>query len=432
MLKLFFRLYLFLMLPATVAFVAFMYVTDQVMAQLHADQTRARAATAFDRAERVIGDTRVPDWQGRLKLIEETFRVEHQIVPLDAAMGDWFLSASEKERLADGQIALRDRPGGGDVFMRKLKGTDRVLRIESIGAYESLRLYYAIILALVSVGLCAILYRWAKPMWRDLEAMKRATAGVGAGDFSVRADVGRGSLLEPIAAAFNHMAGRVQALLQSHRDLEQGVAHELRTPLAQLKFDVELARTTQDPAERAARFADMQRDMADLEELVNELLLLANLREAPPYMPKAVPSAQLLGDVLKRAGDEMRASGKAVALEGPRNAPETIQCDMRSMERALVNVIRNAVRYATSRVAVTVEKAGSRTVINVDDDGPGVPPEERARIFEAFTRLENSRGRDTGGVGLGLAIVRSIAEWHGGEARISDSPLGGARVSISW
>jgi signal transduction histidine kinase len=101
------------------------------------------------------------------------------------------------------------------------------------------------------------------------------------------------------------------------------------------------------------------------------------------------------------------------------------------MERALVNVIRNAVRYATSRVAVTVE-TGARTTINVDDDGPGVPPEERARLFEPFARLETSRDRESGGVGLGLAIVRSIAQWHGGEARISDSPLGGARVSISW
>ena len=432
MLRLFLRLYLFLMLPATLAFVAFMYIADQVMAQLHADQTRARAASAFDRAERVIGDTRVPDWQGRLKLIEETFRVEHQIVPLSAALDDWFMSSSEKERLQEGQIALRDRPGGGSVFLRKLKGTDRVLRIESVGAYEYLRLYYAIIISLVSVGLCAILYRWAKPMWRDLEAMKRATARVGEGDFEVRAQVGRGSLLQPIATAFNGMAERVQALLRSHRDLEQGVAHELRTPLAQLKFDLELARGTDDAAERAARFEAMEHDVAELEELVNELLLLANLREAPPYQPRAVPSRQLLGDVLKRANEEMRAAGRSVAIEAPRNVPDTISCDTKSMERALVNVIRNAVRYASSRVAVTVERAGARTVINVDDDGPGVPPDERDRLFQPFTRLQNSRGRDSGGVGLGLAIVRSIAEWHGGEARISDSPLGGARVSISW
>jgi two-component system sensor kinase ParS len=432
MLRLFARLYLLLMLPAMAAFVIFMYLTDQVMAQLNADQMRARAASAFDRAERIINDQRVPDWQGRLKLIEETFRIEHAVVPLRSAMDDWFMSASEKERLQDGQIAFRDRPGGGQVYERRLKDSDRVLRIEWVGAYEYLMVYYAIILSMVSLALCAILYRWAKPMWRDLEAMKAATSRIGEGDFTVRADVPRHSLLAPIGSAFNGMADRVQALLRSHRDLEQSVAHELRTPLAQLKFDLELARTTESPGERQARFDDMSRDVNDLEDLVNELLVLANLREAPPYTPKPVPSRDLMGEVLRRANDEMRATGRAVAIEPPRNLPETLACDPKFMSRALVNVLRNAVRYAGTRVAVTVEKAGPRTVINVDDDGPGVPPEQRARLFEPFTRLENSRARDTGGVGLGLAIVKSVAEWHGGEARISDSPLGGARVSISW
>ena len=432
MLRLFARLYLFLMLPAMVAFVVFMYITDQVMANLNAEQMRARAASAFDRAERVIGDTRVPDWQGRLKLIEETFRVEHSIVPMAKALDDAFMSGSEKERLRDGQIAFRDRPGGGQVYERKLKDGDRVLRIEWVGAYEYLTVYYAIILSMVSLALCAILYRWAKPMWRDLEAMKAATARVGEGDFAVRADVGRGSLLAPIASAFNVMAGRVQALLRSHRDLEQSVAHELRTPLAQLKFDLELARTTASATEREARFDDMARDVNDLEDLVNELLVLASLREAPPYHPKAVPSRDLLGDVMRRANDEMRAAGRQVAIESPGHVPETLSCDAKYMSRALVNVVRNAVRYAGSKVAVTVERAGTRTAIHVDDDGPGIPPEQRDRLFDPFTRLENSRARDSGGVGLGLAIVKSVAEWHGGEARISDSPLGGARVSISW
>ena len=248
MLRLFLRLYLLLMLPATVAFVGLMYLTDQVMARIHVDEMRARAAGAFERAERIIGDTRVPDWQGRLKLIEDTYRLEHTIVPLSSVADDWLMSPSERERLRDGQVAFRDRPGGGQVFLKRLKDGDRVLRIESIGAYEYLRLYYAIMIALVTLAMCAILYRWAKPMWRDVEALEAATARVGGGDFGVQARVSRGSLLQPIAAAFNGMAARVQALLQSHRDLEQGVAHELRTPLSQLKFDLELARTPKSPS----------------------------------------------------------------------------------------------------------------------------------------------------------------------------------------
>jgi signal transduction histidine kinase len=432
MLRLFFRLYVFLMLPATAAFVFFMYVTDQVMAQVHAEQQRARAGQAFDRAERIIGNTQVPDWQGRLREIEKTFRIEHQIIPLNRALDDWLMSGSEKERLEAGTIAFRDRPGGGQVYLRKLRDSDRVLRIEWVGAYEYLALYYTIIVALMTLAMCAILYRWSKPLWKDVEALKAATARVGEGDFEVRAVVARGSMVEPIAEAFNRMAGRVQALIRSHSDLEQSVAHELRTPLAQLKFDLELARSSAGPEEREGRFRDMERDVIELEELVNELLLLASLREAPPYKPRRIAARVLLEEVIRKAKDEMRAAGREVAIEPPKNLPEELSCDSKYLSRALVNVVRNAVRYARSRVALTVESASGRTVINVDDDGPGVPPDARERLFEPFARLEGSRDRESGGVGLGLAIVKSVAEWHGGEARISDSPLGGARVSISW
>lgn len=432
MLRLFLRLYIFLMLPATAAFVFFMYITDQVMAQLHAEQQRARAGQAFDRAERIIGDTRVPDWQGRLKEIEGTFRVEHHIIPMASAMDDWFMSGSEKDRLQEGTIAFRDRPGGGQVYMRKLRESDRVLRIEWVGAYEYLAVYYTLIVLMVTAAMSFILYRWAKPLWRDVEALKAATARVGDGDFHVRVDVPRSSMLESIGTAFNTMAERVEALVRSHSDLEQSVAHELRTPLAQLKFDLELARTSATPSERDGRFADMERDVMELEELVNELLLLASLREAPPYKPKHIAARVLIEEVIRRAKDEMRASGHEVAIEAPKNLPEQFTCDSKYLSRALVNVVRNAVRYAKSKVILTVERTGERTVISVDDDGPGVPPESRERLFEPFARLEGSRDRESGGVGLGLAIVKSVAEWHGGEARISDSPLGGARVSISW
>ena len=432
MLRLFLRLYLFLMLPATAAFVLFMYVTDQVMARMDAEQQRTRVGMAFDRAERIINDPRVPEWQGRLREIEKTFRVEHQIVPLDIALGDFFMSASEKERLGTGSIAFRDRPGGGMVYLRRIKDSDRALRIEWVGLYEYQMIYYTIILTLMTAAMCVILWRWTRPLWRDLESLLAATARVGEGDFGVRALVARDSLLKPIATAFDVMAGRVQALLQSHRDLEQGVAHELRTPLAQLKFDLELARTSGDEPERAERFDAMERDVADLEEVVSELLVLASLRQAPPYHPREVAARELVDGVLRRANDEMRAAGRAICIDAQGEVPQTISCDSKYLTRALANILRNAVRYARSKVALTIERDGARTTISVDDDGPGVPARERHRLFEPFTRAEDSRGRDSGGVGLGLAIVKSVAEWHGGEARIGDSPLGGARVSISW
>lgn len=432
MFRLFLRLYLLLMLPATAAFVIFMYVTDQVMAQVHAEEQRQRAGVAFDRAERVIGDTRVPNWQGRLHEIEQTYRIEHQIIPLERALGDFFMSASEKDRLRAGDVAFRDRPGGGAVYLRRIGDSDRVLRIEWVGSYEYLALYYTIIVALVMTGLAFILWRWTRPLWHDLERLRGATARVGSGDFTVRADVSAGSLLSPIAAAFNGMAARVDALLRSHRDLEHGVAHELRTPLAQLKFDLELARTSTDAADRDARFSAMQRDVNELDELVSELLVLAHLREAPPYRPVEVPARPFLDEAVKRAHDEMRMLGREVAIDVRGSIPATLSCDPKYLGRALANMLRNALRHAASRVVLTVERQAASTTIVIDDDGPGIPSEERDRLLEPFTRLDASRVRDAGGVGLGLAIVKSVAEWHGGEVRIADSALGGARISISW
>jgi signal transduction histidine kinase len=314
---------------------------------------------------------------------------------MDSALGLLHV-LSEKERLRAGEIAFRDRPGGGTVYLRRIKDTDRALRIEWVGAYEYLALYYTIIVLLVTTALALILFRLDAPLWRDLEALKAATARVGEGDFGVRAVVRAARCSSPSRPAFNSMAGRVQALLQSAPRPRAGVAHELRTPLAQLKFDLELARTSASTASDRERFAPMERDVVDLEDLVSELLVLANLREAPPYQPRDVPPQTSSTSAAPRARRDARR-GRDIAIEPPRNSREPL-VRRKYLARALVNVLRNAVRYAHSQVALTSSAPGSRTTISVDDDGPGVPPLERERLFEPFTRWRLARPR-RGGVG---------------------------------
>ena len=102
------------------------------------------------------------------------------------------------------------------------------------------------------------------------------------------------------------------------------------------------------------------------------------------------------------------------------------------MARAVVNLLRNALLHARSTVSVSLRRENDRTVIDVDDDGAGIDAADRERLFEPFVRLDRSRARDSGGFGLGLAIVLQVARWHGGDAFITESPLGGARVSIAW
>jgi two-component system sensor histidine kinase RstB len=102
------------------------------------------------------------------------------------------------------------------------------------------------------------------------------------------------------------------------------------------------------------------------------------------------------------------------------------------MPYALRNLLRNAFKYAAKRISVNAEMAGDNILIHVDDDGIGIPPEEREHIFSAFTRLDRSRDRSTGGYGLGLAIARRVLELHGGTATADASPLGGARFTLTW
>jgi two-component system sensor histidine kinase RstB len=109
-----------------------------------------------------------------------------------------------------------------------------------------------------------------------------------------------------------------------------------------------------------------------------------------------------------------------------------VELDRKSMPFAVRNLLRNAIKYAHSRIAVSTELVDGRIRIHVDDDGIGIPPEEREKVFSAFTRLDRSRDRTTGGYGLGLAIARLVLELHGGHASAHESPLGGARFTLEW
>jgi signal transduction histidine kinase len=136
-----------------------------------------------------------------------------------------------------------------------------------------------------------------------------------------------------------------------------------------------------------------------------------------------------LEDVMADARDGRGASAPAVEVLVSVEL-ESLRCEPRYMARALVNLLRNARAHARSTIRVTLLRNGNRTQVRVEDDGRGIPTADRERVFEPFARIDD--GRDPGGFGLGLAIVREVARWHGGEARIDDSPLGGTRVSISW
>lgn len=336
------------------------------------------------------------------------------------------------EAFGNGAIVSLDRDGGGFTLARRLRAGDAVVAIDYPGTNTArVRMItylanWAIEFALVA----ALVFFWVRPFWRDLLEMRRAADAVGAGQFEARAMVGRHSALRELAEAFNLMTQRVASLMQSHRTLTSAVSHELRTPLTRLRFSHSLAR--EEPgAEGKDRFlARMERDIGEIDELTSELLDYAKLERGSPVTSlQSVPAEPWLEDVLADARGDTAAPEVEIRSEV---ALEAVRCEPRYMARAVVNLLRNARMHARSTVSVTLLREDGRTVIHVDDDGSGIQASDRERLFEPFVRLDESRARDSGGFGLGLAIVRQVARWHGGEASISHSPLGGARVSIAW
>lgn len=245
---------------------------------------------------------------------------------------------------------------------------------------------------------------------------------MGSGHFEARATVGRHSALREQARAFNSMTQQVASLLQSHRTLTNAVSHELRTPLARLRFSHSLARE-ESSAEAKDRFLlRMERDIAEIDELTTELLDYAKLERSEPAIGlQSVPAEPWLEDVLADARDDR--GRQAVEILSTVDV-DSVRCEPRYMARAVVNLLRNALLHACSTVKVSLRRENNRTVIEVDDDGAGIDAADRERLFEPFVRLDRNRARDSGEFGLGLAIVRQVARWHGGDAFITEPPPG--------
>jgi len=228
------------------------------------------------------------------------------------------------------------------------------------------------------------------------------------------------------------MAGRIQQLIDSHKDLTRAVSHELRTPISRIRFSLEMVQVSGNEPERLHYLQEIGQDIDELDSLVSELLIYARFdRETPDLNREERLLAPWLADTVHTSKTQFqqivctcRIARDAGAIKA-RIAP-------RFMTRALTNLIANAAKYARRQVIVSLEKKDRDCLIHVDDDGPGIPEADRERIFEPFVRIDSSRNRTTGGHGLGLAIVRRIVTMHRGRVWVEPSSLGGARFTICW
>ncbi len=217
------------------------------------------------------------------------------------------------------------------------------------------------------------------------------------------------------AQAFNEMQSRLQATLRNRTTMLAALSHDLRTPLTLLRLRIE---SLAESEERTRMLASID----TLEAMVSATLGYArDTMSAEPWRPTDI------GALVQSLVDDLEDAGMAVALTA--SEPVVLTCQATSLRRAISNLVENAVTYGTrARVAVTGSPTEIR--ITIDDDGPGIPPEDMARVFEPFFRLEPSRNRASGGTGLGLAIARAVAEAHGGRVSLVNRPEGGLRATL--
>ena len=261
-------------------------------------------------------------------------------------------------------------------------------------------------------------YPVVRRLTRRLEILQRGVEVFGSGRLSHRVDARGEDEVAAVARSFNQAAQRIEDLVRSNRSLLANASHELRSPLARLKMAVSMFDHA-DPAQHEELRREIDRDIRELDELVEEVLLASRLDARSDMQPELVDLLGLLVEEAARVGAE--AGGEDVQVLG----------EERLLRRALRNLLENARRYGGDEVSADVGTLpDGRIEISIRDRGPGVPAEFRERIFEPFYRLPGHAER-AGGVGLGLSLVRQIAERHGGKVRCEGREGGGTCFVIT-
>jgi signal transduction histidine kinase len=289
-------------------------------------------------------------------------------------------------------------------------------------------------LGLVGLAVALGAYPVMRRLTLRLEALQRGVERWGEGDLSARVSAEGDDEVAFLAGRFNHAAERIETLMDSHKSLLANASHELRSPLARIRMGLELMDI--DPASPQRK--EISRSITELDQLIDEILLASRLdakqADAEPF--EALDLTGLAAEECSRVNAELSAEldegDASLGIEASGHAL-TVQGSPRLLRRLIRNLLENARRYSTGDVSLELSQKDihqrAMAVIRVNDRGPGVPAEQRERIFEPFYRLPGASERE-GGVGLGLALVKSIAQRHAGSVRCEARPGGGASFVV--
>jgi signal transduction histidine kinase len=316
--------------------------------------------------------------------------------------------------------------GGGLSVLTGLVGRSVVLPsldkvtadVETFG-----RVIWVVVPALVLL-LAVVAWLVVGRVLRPVEAIRARVAQIGASDLHQRVpDPGTGDEVGRLAVTMNAMLDRLQRSSERQRRFVSDASHELRSPLASLRTQLEVALAHPERADWPAVASGVLEEGGRMERLVDDLLALARTDEGAVL---AHTEELDLAEIF--AAEAERVEGLVVDTSAVDTA--VVRGDPQSLRRAIRNLLDNARRHAASRIVLRVHMEGGEVLAVVEDDGTGIPEAEREQVFERFARLEEARDRDAGGTGLGLAVVREIVQAHGGTVVAEEGDAGGARLVV--
>ena len=426
-------LYLRIWLTVVAVLLLFAFATGW-LAQRQITQERQRSESAFSErlgawAELIQrslpGPEAPPDEQAQaLREWSQRLRVP---LALEAAQGGR-IAASDNflRRESDGQRAFALRMEDGRTLWVMRPGGMRGPRpgpaeppplIPGLPPEMQRGFGFVVLLVVLFVAVAAGAYPVVRAITRRLEALKQGVERFGAGALDQRVVVTGRDEVAAVARSFNDAAARVETLVRSHKTLLANASHELRSPLARLKMAVAMLPDAP-PAQKDKLQREIATNIAELDALIDEVLLASRLDANTALERDKV-------DLLALAAEE--AARVDAAVEGP---AVTVGGDERLLRRALRNLLENARRYGGGDIRVSLDRGARGVEVRVLDRGPGVPEAFRERIFEAFFRLPG-HAEKAGGVGLGLSLVRQIAQRHGGSVRCEPREGGGSAFVIA-
>ena len=332
-----------------------------------------------------------------------------------------------KAQINRGEIVTRRVGDNDEILYGRILGSEFVFKAGPMIQDIRINNFFFLLIPVVIVALGVLL--WITALGRDVKKLNHTTRLLGQGALDARVKLGRRSALAETGDRFNTMARDIERLIEGSRELTNAVSHDLKTPLARMRFALEmLQQKVADP--EVHRFTQsLEGDVEELENLVGELL--ANARYERQLALKLEPVDDLFSwvqGIVERLA--LQYPDLQIELVNSMVPGAIVMLDRRALARTLRNVVGNAMHYARKHLRIEVRIANGQAEILVEDDGPGIPEADRERVLKPFVRLESSR--EHRGHGLGLAIAARIMEQHRGGIEITRSTFGGTAVRLYW